>query len=542
MLTPGDVVSAARAPSLSRVLLLLAMLSGAFFVYAPIAQYPAIWDDHTFVFDQPYLQECGNIGSVLSPASFLGVRPVRNAARPVWLASVLLDTCLGNGRVPFYRISSMLWHAAGAFLLFALTLALSRDGPTALMAGVFFSIHPVHVESVAIITFRADLLCLVFMILAVVLHRESRRRAGRAGIVFFGAFMGASSLALLSKETAVMLPLILPVTDLLFPTGPRTIAKRRSLWAGTAACAALVVLYLVFRAPRTGYVMPHHRDLFSEVHHAVKLPFSKPLLGAERETPREKMEDPPWRRVYSDPGARIRTMSRIFGSYLRRLVWPHPLQGIYSPLVIESWLHPGVLTAGLGWLALLAGAWTLRRRLPLASYGVYWMLVTLLPVSCIVTLLNLESDRYLYIPSAGVCLAAAAILGEGLRQKKVISHGSMGAFLLITVAGSALIARRLPDFKNDEVFHRAILAADPEVPHAHLALAIECSDQERYDCVVDECRQALRTRPDYLMARLFCSDVMSARGQTSEARKLLQEAQQLAPNDPSIAVKLGRLP
>lgn len=171
--------------------------------------------------------------------------PVRGSARPVWLASVLADVCLGGGRMAVYRVTSACWHALGALLLAFLAWRLMKDELAALMAGALFAVHPLHVEAVSIITFRPDLLCLAFMLVCILLHRESRLRAGWKAAAFLAASLAAAALALLSKETAVVLPILLLSTDAFFPTGARSPGRRRGLWAG----AALVLLYLVYRAP-----------------------------------------------------------------------------------------------------------------------------------------------------------------------------------------------------------------------------------------------------------------------------------------------------
>ena len=393
---------------LSRGAILLGLIVGAELLYTPTLRQPPIWDDRSFVFGQSFLQDCGNLKRVLSLEGFRGVLPVRGTARPVWLASVLTDTCLGKSGSSIYRATSIFWHTLGALLLAFITFRLTADDWTALMSGVLFSVHPLHVEAVAIITYRSELLCLVFMLSCVLLHRESRLRAGWRKWACLTASFSAAALALLSKEMASVLPFLLPLTDAVFPTGPSNSARRRGLIAATAGCVILVGLYLVYRSPRSGYVMRHHSDIFSELRQKIELPFSRQAVGDSAVPEASVIDDPPWRQVYVDPAARVRTMSRIFGSYLRRLLLPWPLQGDYAPAVVSSWFHYGVLVSWMSWAALLSLAWSLRRRNPLASYGIFWTLITLLPVSGLVSILNLEADRYLYIPSAGACLAVAA--------------------------------------------------------------------------------------------------------------------------------------
>jgi hypothetical protein len=479
------------------------LFGAAGLLYAPTLSHPPIWDDHAFLFGLPFLRKCSNLGRVVSLEGFRGVLLVRGSARPVWLATVLADTCLGDGRIEVYRATSVLWHALGAVLLAFLTWRLSRDDKAALAAGAFFAVHPLHVEPVSIITYRSDLLCLAFMLGCVFLHHESRRRAGWAAGVLFALSMAAAALAMLSKEPAVVLPLLLPLTDIMFPTGPSTPRRRRALWLGAGACLALVGCYLVFRAPRSGYVMGGFSDVFSGLRKKTVLPFSVAIQEAGFKVPETPLE-PVWGKVYVDPGARARTMSRIFGSYLRRLVWPWPLQGDYAPEVVSSWLHPGVLGAWTLWALLLGAGWKMRREIPLAAYGVFWTAVTLLPVSGAIALYNLEADRYLYIPSAGACMAAGALFSR-MRREPRRQRAATALAAAIICAGALLVTRRVKDFRTEEAFYRATLAVDPNVPRAHLGLAQICADQGREDCAVQECRETLRLEPDYRKAQIMCA-------------------------------------
>jgi hypothetical protein len=192
-------------------------------------------------------------------------------------------------------------------------------------------------------------------------------------------------LAVLAKEMAVTLPLLVVLADWLFPepgkrkaAAPRARGRGRWRWGAAAAFALVLLGYLAFRMPRAGNVEPGRQDLFTRPGVVV-----------------------PWQEVYESPKVRLLTMTRIMGENLGRLLWPQPLQGDYSPRPARSWREPGPVLAALAWLALAALAWSLRRRLPMAAFGLLWMPVTLLPVSGLWLLHNLQADRYLYIPSAG---------------------------------------------------------------------------------------------------------------------------------------------
>ena len=520
--------------SAARVGLILGVILAAMLPYIGTLRNPPVLDDHHFVFEQSFLIDCRNLPRSLSPANFLGVLPVPNSARPVWLASVLLDTCLGKGYAFAYRLTSMYWHGVGAALVMVWAWMLVADLPVCVLAGILFAVHPVHTEVVNIIAFRGDELCLAWMLVSLILYRKGIGRAGLPRWAGLGASLACFALALLSKEMAVSLPLLIVATDALFPVA-RLARSRR--WGIFSLYVGLIGLYLMFHAPRSGYVMPGHQDVFSEWRGRVEVPFSRTLTAPVTAGPgrdsivREDVR--PWRRVYEEPKTRFLTMSRVFGSYLRLLAWPHPLQNDYAPEVIASARHRGVWLSWAAWLSLLAAAWALRRRIPLAAYGLLWTMAALLPVSGIVTLLNLQAERYLYVASAGFCLAVAALLSALARLKgspwpRAAAIAAAGA---LAAAGAGLTARRNLDYRGELAFFEANEAVDARVPRVRLALAMLHDDLGHAGRAQAEYQAALRLWPDYLKARLFFADFLRRHGQRRQARAQLEAARRIAAAD-----------
>jgi hypothetical protein len=515
-----------------RVALLLGLWAGAMLLYVGILRHPPIWDDHEFVFGQSYLMDCRNLPRAAGPASLLSVPPVRNSARPAWLVSVLTDTCLGGGRTHVYRLDSIFWHAVGAVLVLALGWWLSRNLAAALAAGLLFAAHPVHAEAVNIITFRSDLLCLAFMLASLLLYRDALRRRGWPRGAGLAAALAAFAIALLSKEMAVVLPLLILLSHVYFPAprkGRVRQRERRRLGLVLAGFLVLVPLYLAFRAPRSGYVSASHQDVFSS--------WSRRALSGP-----EKLEDPPWHAVYDQGGVRFLTMSRVFGSYLRLLTWPWPLQGDYAPRVVRSWRDPALLASWAAWLLLAAGAWSLRRRLPLAGFGLGWTAVGLLPVSGLVLLRNLQAERYLYVSSAGFCLAAGALWAELDRRlaagpRRLAGRAALAALLALW-AGTVWVRNR--DFRSDEAFLRATVAVDPSVPRARLSLARLYGDRGDWAAAEREYRAGLELWPRARRARLEFADLLAGRGRREEALAQLRLARELFPDDREVRERLSR--
>ncbi|MDD5627560.1 MAG: tetratricopeptide repeat protein, partial [Elusimicrobia bacterium] len=360
-----------------------------------------------------------------------------------------------------------------------------------------------------------------------------------------GASLLCFAAAVLSKEMAVSLPALVILADALLPRaadepGPEAAPGR--LWAGYGLFALVLVLFIAFRTPRSGYVLepqPGHGRAGPEVSW-LKAPRAPEwgFMAPAKDPPPDFM---PWGRIYREPAARLLTMSRIFGSYLRLLFWPTALQGDYAPPVVESWADAKVLASWLAWLALLAAAWILRRRHPALSFGLLWVPVTLLPVSGIIPLLNLQADRYLYIPSAGWCLAAAAALCAAARARHRwmrVGAWSLGLALLTSFAWRTVARNR--DYRDELAFYQATDRRDPGIPRNQVNLALALQRSGRADQAEARLRTALRLWPGYTYARLLLADQLMARRRPAEAVTELRAGLAWGGKEAAFQYALGR--
>jgi len=534
------------SPSRSWNFLALAVLASGLALYAGTLGNPPVWDDHRYVAAQPFLRDCANLRLVLSPRYLFWVLPVENSARPAWLASVIWDCCLFNGAWAGLRLSNMLWHGLGAVLLMALAWELCRDRWCSLLAGLLFVAHPLHTEPVDIIAFRADLMAFAFMALSLCLYLPGRRQRGWRGAALVAASLGSYAAAMLSKEMAVTLPVLLVLADALRPRAPdepRPGASPRRRWGLYALFLLALGLFAAFRAPRSGYVLDGQRG---QTPHEQDSSWLKAPLAPEWDFAAKAKNPPPdfmpWTEVYRDPAVRFLTMSRIAGSYLRLLFWPRSLQGDYAPPVVDSWTDLAVPASWLAWAVLLTAAWLWRRSRPVLCFGLLWIPVTLLPVSGIIPLLNLQADRYLYIPSAGWCLAAAAALAEAARARPLWARAaacSLGLGLLASFAWGTVSRNR--DYRNELAFYQATDRLDCGIPrnHVNLALALQRAGQARQ--AEAHLRSALRLWPGYTQARVLLADHLMTRNHPSEALAELREGLRCTGTDARLHYGLGRV-
>jgi tetratricopeptide (TPR) repeat protein len=354
-----------------------------------------------------------------------------------------------------------------------------------------FATHPIHVENVAWMAGRADILCAVFVLLALLLYVRARREARAARAL--GLFALSSLCALLamgSKEMGASVVLAIPLLELLLPLGPATVElpperlsraerrrRERELKSRPPTGAVTTGGWAV---PAIGWLMLA----------AVTLAYlfqRREVLG-----------------VVTTPAARtpISMIEALFGSlgwYARKVVWAPP----QSAFVVEM---PGGLLATLGLLITLgwasAACWLVLARLrppaaegaepsPLARWraelvAVGLFLVTLAPSLAIAVFSISETrlaERYLYLPSVGACLLAGLLLARIVprltrgRALAALAVPAAAALLLAVPAGRAS-AERAKVWRSDlDFWIDAVKKAEDEgLPHLHLGMAFSRLD------------------------------------------------------------------
>ena len=303
--------------------------------------------------------------------------------RPVALTTYALDWAIWDGRPFGFHLTNVVLHALVTALV---VLLLGRFLPVAaaLAGGAVFAVHPVHVEAVANVVGRAELLAAAAFLMALGLHAAGTRPLERggpgAGSIFLIAVLYAAGI--LSKETAITLPLAVFLidaarADLQVSRLGEYFARRVATYGALAvgAAAALGARFLAVGA--AGFE------------------------GA-----------PPAFHGGADLATRVFTMLTVWPHYVRLLVAPIQLSPDYSPAVIVPVDH--LTTAGIYGLGLVAAilglaalAW---RRTPWAAAGPFWSAITLLPVSNVFFVSGiLLAERTLYLPSVGVALVAAGL-------------------------------------------------------------------------------------------------------------------------------------
>jgi hypothetical protein len=373
--------------------------------------------------------------------------------RPVTLQLFAAEWALGGGLPVVFHGVSILLKVLTALLLWRLARRLLPPLP-ALAAASLFAVHPVHAESVANVVGQAELLATAFALLIVERYLAWRER-GPLGLGHRVLLALLTLLAILSKETGVVVPALLVAAELLL-IAPAIPWRRRAgvltpvlaLQAGAVIVAILLRIIVLGPTPGAGPAVA--------------------LQGLS-------------------PGERIVGMLAVVPEWVRLLLWPAHLEAEYGP--------PGIAIAGpfgamhlLGLLLLGAAVLLLIRtwrRRPVVAFGLAWCALALLPVSNILTTTGvILAERTLLLPSAGTMLALGggfALLFlwlEAARPRvRLAGYTLLGALIL---AGALRSLERQPVWKEPDGFVRRLETDSPASYRAHLIASRHYSETGRH--------------------------------------------------------------
>jgi protein O-mannosyl-transferase len=177
-------------------------------IYARALRYDLLlyWDDNLYVTDNSHIRSLAPANVKLLFTSFY----VFNY-QPLTMLTYALEHQLAGGQASVYHATSILFHLANALLVFVLIRRISsRNNAVALFAAAFFAVHPLHVESVAWVAERKDVLYAFSFLLSLILYDVYLESRKPAHLVYVAVFF---LLSCLSKSAAVVLPLLLLLVD-----------------------------------------------------------------------------------------------------------------------------------------------------------------------------------------------------------------------------------------------------------------------------------------------------------------------------------------
>lgn len=306
-------------------------------------------DDQQYVVGNPWIQGVTwkHLAQILSSPYYLNYSPLH-------LLSYTLDYAVGGLNAFVFHLSSNLWAGVVAGFVYLVALALTRQCMTAMVAALLFVVHPAHVEAVAWISNRKDLVAAAFVlpcVLAYLKYRQRRKIGWYIVSVLLFLF------ALLGKLSVAAFPAVLLVLDLVLEK--RLLSRSIIDKVPFLVLATLVAVSVQHSQPSTG-LQPD-----PSVHAKAFFQSLWLLTGLGNYV------------IYRTPPASGDTLSQLVGL------------GILVGLFLLLWL--------------------LRKRYPVATVSTCWILFTYLPTQ-VLPFSYPVTDRYLFLPSVGAVILIAWLL------------------------------------------------------------------------------------------------------------------------------------
>ena len=507
-----------------------------------------VWDDLTHVPGEPALRDFAG----LKRFWFAPYEVQEPHYRPLTYTTFWLEHKLWGFAPNGYHVVNVLLHAANSVLLWRILLALGVPG--AWLVAAVFAVHPLHVESVAWVIERKDVLSGLFYLACVATwlrfqaaSETPTARSDRRRWRYYGLALTLLAAGMLAKNMVVTLPAGLLVLQW-WRSGRVTWTDMALLAPFFAIALSIVTLDMLLVTSKT--------------------PASFDYSFVER----------------------LLTAASAVWFYVGKLAWPADLAVIYSHWESKTGDPVAWLLLALG-LALAAILWRLRNRLgrgPLA--GALFFVVTLSPTLGFIDhtymLFSIVADRYQYLAGIGVMAVAVGSAVYGARRlPDRWRRSAAGASVVLLGVLGALTWRQASIYSDEVTFFQHIVERNPKAVGAHLNLSKALTAQnrlqeaaaagriavtqmpdsqvgavdhrvgalvnlsvalgklERFDEAEGLLRQALEIAPEELASEPLenLAVLLSRRNEMDEAEEVLRRALEIAPDDLSVLRNLAKL-
>jgi tetratricopeptide (TPR) repeat protein len=481
-------------------------------VYANTCFNDFIWDDEVAVQKNLSIRSLGNCAKFFTHPESVALNSLScEIYRPLRTLSFAIDFKLDGDNPFIYHFTNIFLHGLVCILIYYLVILLinsffqvnflpsdenigkishkffnsfdKRSIP--FVTALIFALHPIHTESVAWICGRADILSFMFFILSLIfMIKDGLFHSGKGRPLYFCLGITAYLLALFSKEMVITLPIILILYEIIF---------RHKL--GSQYIKIRILRYLPFFIIAVWYFII--RGI---------------ILGRVSQC------------LYWE-GSAYRTflaMTHVIIRYLKLIIIPFNLSvdhynyikvpfglGLYEILNI-------LLIIGTIFISFV---FLIKKKQSLFTFGIFWFFIILLPVMNIIPIKALIAERFLYIPSLGLCLIIAVLLTK-LRPKILF----IGVLLALLFFYFLITFNRNRDWQNRQTLWQATLKTNPKSCLALVNMASVYADKEEYSQALEFCQKAVKLDPKYFPAYITMGNAYFGLRKYDIALKLYQKA------------------
>ncbi|MDU0457925.1 MAG: tetratricopeptide repeat protein [Geobacteraceae bacterium] len=489
-----------RPATMLCVLMLLVTLA----VFARTAGHEFInFDDTIYVTDNPAVKD----GLKARTIAWAFTATTASNWHPLTWLSHMTDVQLFGLNPRGHHLTSVVIHAASALLLFLLLAQITSAPWQSLFVATMFALHPLHVESVAWVAERKDVLSGLFWTLTLLLYARYTRKPGMGRYL---ATLACFALGLMAKPMLVTLPLVLLLLDW-WPLGryspgdvgeggakvvAKSLLKEKIPFLALSALSSLLTVYA-----------QHHGGAMATLDKA-------------------------------PPGMRVSNAVIAYATYISDTFWPHDLALLYpfpTSILLGQFVAAAILLVLISAVVVYAG-----RRYPWLAVGWLWFLITLLPVIGLIQVGGQShADRYTYIPLTGLFI----MIAWGIPQ--LLQGWSRQRLVLGILAGAAVCAataatwHQLGYWRNNITLYRHTLEVTRDNYLIMNNYGIAMDQAGDYDSALKLYREALRIWPRSAFAHNNAGAVLARKGRYGEALEHYREALRLKPDYVMAIVNMG---
>lgn len=424
-------------------------------IYSSVAHHEFVnYDDLSLILNNPSLTQPATLANLISHfyAPFMG------NLLPLYWISMQLGFALHGPDPAAFLLTNVFIHATSAVLLFAALRRLTGAVWRSAFVAAVFALHPLHVESVAWVVERKDVLAGLFWMLG--LYAYARYTELPASKTRYLAVLLCLSLGLMSKSTLVTFPAVLLLLDV-WPLDRLRSARRRVL------LEKLPMFALVAFASHVTVAAQRTAGNFA----------SGAGMGF---------------------GSRLTNAIESYWNYLYDAVWPAGLTALYPhPYLLEPPSQQAAIAAagfGIALIGLTGLILRTSRKRPYLGVGWLWYLGTLVPMIGLVQVgEQARADRYMYLPLVGLSIMLAWGVGEILASRRRRLAGVLAG---ASLAALALVTRlQLDHWENSIVLYERAVAVTDRNRYARERLAFELLQVDRFEEARGQYRAAMLIEP-----------------------------------------------
>lgn len=489
-------------PAPSAAMLVVLVLAGlVWVVFGQCVTFDFVnYDDNPFVLRNSHVLKgltCENVRWLLTAGIGRHVEDI-DYWRPLSMASHMLDVSLFGLNAGAHHAVNIGLHALAAVALFLVMRSLTGALWCSACVAAVFAVHPLHVESVAWIAERKDVLSGLFFFLALGAYARFTRRPFHVGNYVLVVVLFA--LGLTSKPMLVTLPCVLLLLDY-WPLNRVATVSWRRLMVEKIPLFAMAGVVGVLAAQGPG---GSNREMMA----AVPLP------------------------------SRVANAIAAYAIYLRQMIWPEGLACFYP--------HPGQnlpvrdVAAAAGVLSVITIVCVLQRRRAYLPVGWLWFGVMLIPVIGLVQSGDqAHADRYIYLPLTGVSVMVAwtaAAWAGGHMVRRVAAGGAAAA----AIGAMSFVARaQTLHWRDSQALWNHALQCTRDNYIAHNNMGRIMLEMGRVEDAVSHYREVVRIKPEDADARGNLGNALLQNGGNDEAITQLLRAVELAPHSSMALFNLG---